>query len=75
MSPGERLNKVAGPLGVIFYGSMQSPNTFNTLVDTAVAFDVIELASMQDDRKLKQWVINRIVLKLKEKIAYYESLR
>lgn len=72
---GERLNKVAKPLKLEFYRCLQQPLVFSASFRTDVAFDLTEVASVRDDSKLEQWVINRTVAMLREQIDHFESLR
>lgn len=72
---GDRLDRVAKPLNMNFYHDRGHPTTFTAPWGCSVSFDVIEVARILDDWKLKQWIINRTIVRLREQIDHLESLR
>ena len=70
----ERLNAASESLNAVFYHDRGQPFVFTTMWGCGVSFDVAEVASVADDM-LKQWVINRTVVMLREQIDHLESLR
>lgn len=71
----DRLNKVTEPLNLIFYDDRFQVSIFRAHWCRPVSFDENEVARIPEDDKLKQLVIDRTIIGLREQIGILESLR